>query len=73
MNKCTPPDEDFSERFFGTVTEIVPTLKKGGVKVGSFVYINALTGQQIDADEDVFTATEGPEISGTHSQESHSA
>jgi hypothetical protein len=48
-------------------------LKRGGVKVGSFVYINALTGQQIDADEEVFTATEDPEISGTHSQESHSA
>jgi hypothetical protein len=81
MNNSTPLDEEFSERFFGTVTDIVPTLKRGGVsrrnipqvKVSSFVSINSRTEHQFDADEDVFTATEDPEISGMHSQESYSA
>jgi hypothetical protein len=81
IDNNTPLEEEFSERFFGTATEIVPALKKGGVsrknipqvKVSSFVSINTLTGQQIDPEEDVFTATEEPEISGMHSQESYSA
>jgi hypothetical protein len=73
-------EEDVSERFFGTATDMAPILKRGGVsrrnnqkvKVSSFVSVNALTGQQIDEDEEVFTASDDPEISGMLSQESYS-
>ena len=81
VDKDETLEEDFSERFFGTTTDMAPILKTGGVsrrnkhevKVSSFVSVNALTGQQIDEDEEVFTASEDPEISGMLSQESFSA
>jgi hypothetical protein len=81
VDKNETLEEDFSERFFGTATDMAPILKTGGVsrrnkqevKDSIFVSVNALTGRQIDEDEEVFTASEDPEISGMLSQESYSA
>jgi hypothetical protein len=80
-DKDSTLEEEFSERFFGSATEIVPIPKKGGlsrrninhVKVSSYVSVNSLTGQQADDDEQLFTASEEAEISGMLSQEPHSA